>query len=122
MGGVRLYPHFSSSGLTPMSSAHATAQVTTANDFSMPTALGGYRLLWHLCLTHSASAFTAPPSHNSNLPGTAHLWPLGECGSPRVSVDPGDAHQPWPHSVSGQCLLPSPLTLCSCRCPSQLQG
>lgn len=127
MGGVRLCPHFSSSGLTPMSSACATAQVTAANDFSMPTALGDYRLSWHLCLTQSQLSHS-PPSRNSNLPGTAHLQFWGESGSPRVSVDPGTAHQPWPHCC--QCsvpphsdwVLPSPLPLRSSRCPSQLQG
>lgn len=63
MGGMRLCPHFSSSGLTLMSSACATTQVTAANDFSMPIALEGYRLSWHLCLTHSRPSFHSPIPH-----------------------------------------------------------
>lgn len=55
MGSVRLCPHFSSSALIPRSSACATAQVTAASDFSMPTALGGCRISWHLSHTLSPS-------------------------------------------------------------------
>lgn len=105
-GGVRLCLHLPGSSLTPMFFACATTQVTSASDFSMPNALRGYRPLWHLYLTHSAPAFTAVPSRNSNLPGSAHLQPWGEYGSPQVSADLGAAHQPWPHCC--QWSVPAP--------------
>lgn len=119
-GGVRLCPHFSSSGLTPRPSACATAEDTTANDFSMPTALGGYRLSWHLCLTHSAPAFTiaiclalhtCSLGVRMDLPGS--LWTQALLSSPGLT-----AVCQWPVPPHSKC-SPDP---CPSVAPSQLQG